>query len=129
MTKERNIKIAHIAIITVAVVAFLWLLIKSGEEPVACTMDAKLCSDGSYVGRVAPNCEFAPCPGEMEWQAIKQAITNCEVKSVWQTHDRRVGAKLKNGEELAAIEPKLDDIIDLAIAAEEKCGEILMATE
>ncbi|MFA6088677.1 MAG: DUF333 domain-containing protein [Candidatus Woesearchaeota archaeon] len=31
-------------------------------EPVACTMDAKVCSDGSYVGRIAPDCEFAPCP-------------------------------------------------------------------
>jgi hypothetical protein len=29
---------------------------------VYCTMDAKLCPDGSYVGRVAPNCDFAPCP-------------------------------------------------------------------
>lgn len=28
---------------------------------VACTMDAKMCPDGSYVGRIAPNCEFAPC--------------------------------------------------------------------
>ncbi len=32
-----------------------------GEE-VFCTMDAKMCPDGSYVGRVAPNCEFAACP-------------------------------------------------------------------
>ncbi|MEK7639282.1 MAG: hypothetical protein AAB388_03935 [Patescibacteria group bacterium] len=31
-------------------------------DPVACTMDAKVCPDGSYVGRVAPNCEFAACP-------------------------------------------------------------------
>lgn len=29
---------------------------------VACTMDAKLCDDGSYVGRSGPKCEFAPCP-------------------------------------------------------------------
>lgn len=29
---------------------------------VVCTMDAKQCPDGSYVGRVAPNCDFAPCP-------------------------------------------------------------------
>ncbi len=29
--------------------------------PVACTMDAKMCSDGSYVGRSGPNCEFV-CP-------------------------------------------------------------------
>lgn len=29
---------------------------------VVCTMEAKLCPDGSYVGRSGPNCEFAPCP-------------------------------------------------------------------
>lgn len=29
---------------------------------VACTMDAKICPDGSAVGRQGPNCEFAPCP-------------------------------------------------------------------
>lgn len=33
-----------------------------GEEPVACTMEAKLCPDGSYVARIAPKCDFAPCP-------------------------------------------------------------------
>lgn len=29
---------------------------------VMCTMDAKICPDGSSVGRVAPTCEFAECP-------------------------------------------------------------------
>jgi len=29
----------------------------------ACTEEAKLCPDGSAVGRTGPNCEFAPCPG------------------------------------------------------------------
>lgn len=28
----------------------------------ACTMEAKLCPDGSSVGRTGPNCEFTPCP-------------------------------------------------------------------
>jgi hypothetical protein len=32
------------------------------NEPVFCTADAKLCPDGTAVGRVGPNCEFAPCP-------------------------------------------------------------------
>jgi len=32
------------------------------RDIVACTADAKLCPDGSAVGRVPPNCEFAPCP-------------------------------------------------------------------
>lgn len=31
-------------------------------EPVFCTADAKLCPDGSYVGRSGPKCEFDPCP-------------------------------------------------------------------
>jgi hypothetical protein len=31
---------------------------------VVCTKEAKLCPDGSYVGRTGPSCEFARCPGE-----------------------------------------------------------------
>lgn len=31
----------------------------------ACTMDAKICSDGSSVGRVSPDCEFALCQEEV----------------------------------------------------------------
>ena len=29
---------------------------------VVCTMEAKLCADGSYVSRTGPNCEFKLCP-------------------------------------------------------------------
>jgi len=32
------------------------------EGPVACTMDAMICPDGTTVGRTGPNCEFAACP-------------------------------------------------------------------
>ena len=32
------------------------------KEPRACTMDAKLCPDGTYVSRSGSNCEFAACP-------------------------------------------------------------------
>ena len=32
------------------------------EGPYACTMDAKMCPDGSYVGRTGPKCEFEKCP-------------------------------------------------------------------
>lgn len=31
-------------------------------QPVACTMEAKICPDGSAVGRTGPKCEFAACP-------------------------------------------------------------------
>jgi hypothetical protein len=33
-----------------------------GGGVVACTMEAKLCPDGSAVGRTGPNCEFEACP-------------------------------------------------------------------
>lgn len=271
--KIKNMNKALIVLIILLGLAGSWVGLRfiTSKEPVVCTMDAKECPDGSYVGRVAPNCEFAECPsgnselssnfdnnqvekavtdylltqkrfswknrddginlcaienlnpesemfplyvwaycgeyvlenGELKkvgassmpvkinypnelsfyrldkfsyeapgdgsqytedvkkifpedvwqrifhfdrkniikrievsalaniqsWESIKQVINNCEVKSVWQGHDRRAGAKLKNGQELTSFEPKLDDIIDLAVAAEPKCGKILMATE
>lgn len=36
---------------------------RNPDKPVevVCTADAKLCPDGSYVGRTGPNCEFQ-CP-------------------------------------------------------------------
>ncbi len=34
----------------------------SASTQKACTMEAKLCPDGSSVGRGGPNCEFTPCP-------------------------------------------------------------------
>lgn len=32
------------------------------EIQVECTMEAKICPDGSSVGRIGPDCEFAECP-------------------------------------------------------------------
>jgi hypothetical protein len=32
------------------------------DTPQACTKEAKVCPDGSIVGRTGPSCEFAPCP-------------------------------------------------------------------
>ncbi len=34
------------------------------KQGTVCTMEAKLCPDGSYVGRVGPKCEFEKCKGE-----------------------------------------------------------------
>lgn len=35
---------------------------KQVTQPVACTADARICPDGSYVGRAGPKCEFSACP-------------------------------------------------------------------
>ncbi len=39
-------------------------LMNNEGEMMACTLEAKECSDGSFVGRVAPDCEFEACPNE-----------------------------------------------------------------
>lgn len=37
-------------------------LTPTDNNQVACTMEAKLCPDGSFVGRSGPKCEFTSCP-------------------------------------------------------------------
>lgn len=44
-------------------ISLLFWKFKDGQQ-IACTMEAKLCPDGSYVGRTGPLCEFAQCSGE-----------------------------------------------------------------
>ncbi len=44
---------------------------------VACTMEAKICPDGSYVGRTGPRCEFSPCSDKndiYDGQGISQRV-------------------------------------------------------
>jgi len=66
---------------------------------------------------------------EISWEGAEWLVANCRVESVGQTHARAVMIELKNGDRLKTTEPNLDDIIDIAHAAEEKCGEIPIATE
>ena len=57
-------------------------IITDTSDSVACTMDAKICPDGSAVGRVGPNCEFAACPVTPEvvcTEAMKKA-TACTLE-------------------------------------------------
>lgn len=43
----------------------IWMLNRDNTGgQTLCTQEARLCSDGSYVGRTGPNCEFAACSGE-----------------------------------------------------------------
>jgi hypothetical protein len=56
-----------IGVIVVVVGVALWIVngrAASAPRGQACTMEAKICPDGSAVGRTGPNCEFAPCPPE-----------------------------------------------------------------
>jgi len=48
--------------------AYFFVNQQSDTGPVACTAEAKVCPDGSSVGRTGPNCEFAQCPGILDVQ-------------------------------------------------------------
>lgn len=63
-----------------------------------CSADARLCPDGSAVGRTGPNCEFTACPKEnntaciqvitrarnTQTGEIKDFPTPCDVPQGWQ---------------------------------------------
>lgn len=49
------------------------------REPKVCTQEAKICPDGSSVGRTGPNCEFTVCPSVKPGMA-NPASVNCEQK-------------------------------------------------
>lgn len=62
-------KPSHLALVILGLALVAAVVIFGDKAPlggqVACTMEAKLCPDGSSVGRQGPNCEFAPCPTGM----------------------------------------------------------------
>lgn len=61
MTKIAII-IGILALIIGAGIAISQIAKYKAPEPIVCTLEARLCPDGSYVGRTGPNCEFAECP-------------------------------------------------------------------
>ncbi len=66
---KKHLWIWFLAVVLIVGV-FLYLKSMDGQDRpldenndgIACTMEAKMCPDGSYVGRTGPNCEFSPCP-------------------------------------------------------------------
>ena len=44
---------------------------------IGCTMDAKICPDGTAVGRVAPDCQFEECKNTAKFSCPKNEYVNC----------------------------------------------------
>lgn len=62
---DNNIKVIFIIALIIAgtIGYYAW---QKSEKPAAavCTTEAKICPDGSVVGRAGPGCEFSPCPNQ-----------------------------------------------------------------
>lgn len=62
--KKSLIFVVAIVVVTLGVGVYLFTSTRSINQlkPVACTEEAKLCPDGSTVGRIGSKCEFPACP-------------------------------------------------------------------
>ncbi|MFA5000653.1 MAG: hypothetical protein WC531_00275 [Candidatus Paceibacterota bacterium] len=63
--KKYLIVLIVVVLVIISAGVVYWKLIKPISivpDQVACTEEAKICPDGSAVGRQGPNCEFAECP-------------------------------------------------------------------
>jgi hypothetical protein len=61
MNKKFIILIVAIILIAAGGVSYFFIS-KQSQKQIVCTMEARICPDGSSVGRIGPNCEFATCP-------------------------------------------------------------------
>lgn len=71
----KNMTLAIIGLVLVGLLGLDMFLMSSIARKqggrVACTMEAKICPDGSAVGRSGPSCAFAPCPDASETPRAK----------------------------------------------------------
>lgn len=57
---NKSLSVLLIIVISASVLYFVSSYFQINQT--ACTLEAKICPDGSSVGRSGPNCEFTPCP-------------------------------------------------------------------
>lgn len=82
MTYSKNKPVLIIIAVCVLIggTVLLWgTSAKDAQEEIACTLEAKICPDGSVVGRTGPQCEFAACPSVEEsdqWESATDPETN-----------------------------------------------------
>ncbi len=71
-----------LGVLVVASIAafFLWPTVNHllPRPQVACTQEARICPDGSAVGRTGPNCEFAACPEALATNTLGTYSYECD---------------------------------------------------
>ena len=59
---QKTILISIVCVVVVLTGIYIFSNSPAEAPTIACTLEAKICPDGSAVGRTGPNCEFTPCP-------------------------------------------------------------------
>ena len=96
------------ALVLAAALGGYYLRTSQDSTQKACTMEAKICPDGSSVGRAGPKCEFAPCPSispnpsdeTTNWKTYKDAAGGFEISYL---QDMRFGNNPLQDQELVNI--------------------------
>lgn len=79
----RKIYILISVLVVVGVAVVVWPGANSKSvQLVACTIEAKLCPNGSAVGRTGPNCEFAECPSSVLYDNASPDLIQVEAPLV-----------------------------------------------
>ena len=66
---------------------------------------------------------------EIKWWHAQAMIMNGEVERVVQTHALKVTLFLKDGRALVTVEPEIDEVLKVIKLCDEKCVDIVVATE
>ena len=101
--KYKKIIINLVILLVVAFIGYFvyqyYLASNKEPKPVVCTMEAKICPNGTAVGRTGPNCEFAPCPDQTAgWNIYTNKDYNFELKYPADFFDQNQPPKLLIGD-------------------------------
>ena len=78
---KHKVYLIFFLILIVFLVIFVLIINRKQEKIIGCTLDAKICPDGSSVGRTLPNCDFSLCPGEEEGILISSPKAKQKIES------------------------------------------------
>lgn len=73
------ISVVFFGLLVTGAAAAYWFVLRDKVKPVVCTMEAKICPDGSSVGRTGLNCEFAPCPLPLPTIPVATPSSNLQI--------------------------------------------------